>query len=62
MNPVLPPDPRLENVDDELVEIVFQEFQQNIDLVGIHLRDTRNILVGLGKKDDDRVLSKAALL
>ena len=61
MNPELPNDPRLQNIDNELVEIVAQEFKQNIDLVGIHLRDARNILVALKKKDDG-VLAKAALL
>jgi hypothetical protein len=62
MSSNLPPDPRLENVDQELVEVVFQEFRRNIDLVGIHLRDARNMLYGARELTDDRILGKAALL
>src|ERR1039458_8017482 len=56
------PDPRLRNIDNELVEVVFEEFKRNIDLVGIHLRDARNMLSGARQVRDDRVLGKAALL
>jgi hypothetical protein len=62
MSPSLPPDPRLRNVNEELVQIVFEEFQGNIDLVGIHLRDARSILRALKNKESDRVLAKAAIL
>jgi hypothetical protein len=58
----LPPDPRLRNVDNELVEVVFEEFERNIDLVGIHLRDARNMLYGAHEAHDDKLLSKATLL
>jgi hypothetical protein len=58
----LPRDPRLENVDNELVEIVFEEFKSNVDLVGIHLRDARNILYSLKSLKEPAVLSKAAIL
>lgn len=58
----LPPDPRLKNVDNKIVEVVFQEFKQNIDLVGIHLRDARNLLFGVKQTGDDRVLGKATIL
>ncbi len=62
MSADLPTDPRLKNLDQEVVEIVFEEFKRNIDLVGIHLRDARNMLYGAQKVADDRVLGKAALL
>jgi hypothetical protein len=59
-----PVDPRIKNVDNELVKVAFEEFKQNIDLVGIHLRDARNILYALNAEGlkDERVLSKAAIL
>jgi hypothetical protein len=59
-----PVDPRIKNVDDELVEVASQEYTQNIDLVGIHLRDARNILYALNEDGlkDERALSKAAIL
>src|SRR4029077_12957951 len=62
MNPKFPIDPRLKNVDNQLAEIVFQEFKRNIDLVGIHLRDARNMYYGARALKNDRVLGKAALL
>jgi hypothetical protein len=62
MNPSLPTDPRLKNVDNDLVEIVFEEFKRSIDLVAIHLRDARNIWYGLNEIGDSRVLAKAAVL
>lgn len=55
-------DPRLKNIDDEVSGIVFQEFQKNIDLVAIHLRDARNLLYGARRLEGDRVLSRAAVL
>jgi hypothetical protein len=55
-------DPRLKNIDNELTEIVFQEFETNIDLVGIHLRDARNMLYGARELEGDRVIARAALL
>jgi hypothetical protein len=55
-------DPRLKNIDDELVEIVAEEFKENIDLVGIRLRDARNMLASVKELNDDGVLSKAAIL
>jgi len=58
----LPIDPRLAGIDDDLVEIVYQQFESNIDLVGIHLRDARNMLDGAREVEDERVLAKAALL
>jgi hypothetical protein len=57
-----PVDPRLKNVDNELVEAVFQEFKRNVDLVGIHLRDARNMSFGVRETGDDRVLWKAAVI
>src|ERR1019366_7497660 len=57
-----PVDPRLKNVDNELVEAVFQEFKRNVDLVGIHLRDARNMAFGVRETGDDRVLRKAAII
>lgn len=62
MSTDIPTDPRLKNVDQEIVEIVFQEFKRNVDLVGIHLRDARNMLHGVREVADDRVLGKATLL
>jgi hypothetical protein len=62
MNLGLPIDPRLKNIDTELVEVVFQEFKRSIDLVGVHLRDARNMLYGVRSVQNDRVLAKAALL
>jgi hypothetical protein len=55
-------DPRLKNIDNEIVEIVFQEVQRNIDLVAVHLRDARNMWDGARNIKDGRVLAKAALL
>ena len=57
-----PLDPRLKNIDTEIAEIVAAQFQRNIDLVGIHLRDARNLWYGVNELRDSRVLSKAALL
>jgi hypothetical protein len=50
------------NVDNELVEIVFQEYQQNVDLVAIHLRDARNILYSGRDLVDRSALGKAAII
>lgn len=58
----LPIDPRLLDIDNVLVEIVFDEFKKNVDLVGIHLRDARNTLTAVNQFKDDRVLSKATIL
>ena len=52
---------RLHKIDNEIAEIVFHEFQRNIDLVGIHLRDARNMWDG-ARHIEDRVLAKATLL
>src|ERR1700675_1683407 len=62
MNTDVPSNPRLKDIDDEIVEIFFQEFKRNIDLVAIHLRDARNMLHGVRELKDDRALGKAALL
>jgi hypothetical protein len=62
MPPAFEIDPRLKNIDNEITEIVFQEFEKNIDLVGIHLRDARNLLYGARQLEGDRVLSRAAVL
>jgi len=62
MSTDFPTDPRLKNIDQEIVDIFFQEFKRNIDLVAIHLRDARNMLHGARQVEDDRVLGKAALL
>lgn len=62
LNPKLPIDPRLQAVDDRVAEVVFEEFQRNSDLVGIHLRDARNMLSGARQAKDDRLLSKGALI
>ena len=59
----LPPDPRLQNIDDALVELIPRHFEQNVNLVGIHLRDARNMLHGV--KDDgkfDRPFAKAVVI
>lgn len=61
--PSLPPDPRLLNIDNALVEIIADHFKQNVNLVGIHLRDARNMLHGV--KDDgefDRAFAKAVVI
>jgi hypothetical protein len=58
----LTPDPWLKDVDNEIVEIAFEEFKRNIDLVGIHLRDARNLLYGVQETHDDRLLGKAGIL
>lgn len=58
----LPIDPRIRDIDQELAEIVFEEFRRNIDFVGVHLRDARNMLYGARDVADDRVLGKASLL
>jgi hypothetical protein len=57
----LSPDPRLQNINNELVEIVVEQFQSDIDLVFLHLRDARNILAGVANKET-RALAKAAIL
>jgi hypothetical protein len=62
MDNELPNDPRLENVDEEIAEVVFQEFQRNMDLVAIHLRDARNMLYGVREDTGDGALCKATLL
>ena len=62
MNTDIPTDPRLKNIHDKIVDIFFQEFKRNIDLVAVHLRDARNMLHGAREVKDDRVLGKAALL
>jgi hypothetical protein len=62
MTPEFPIDPRLKNLDNELIKIVYQEYQKNIDLVAIHLRDARNMWYGANQVDGDRVLGKGALL
>jgi len=62
MNNEMPKDPRLENLDEEIAEIIFQEFKRNIDLVAIHLRDARNMLYGVQDDNNDRALCKAVLL
>jgi len=62
MPPRIEIDPRLKNIDNELTEIVFEEFQKNVDLVAIHLRDARNLLYGVGQLEGDKVLSRAAIL
>ena len=45
--PILPPDPRLINVDESLLEAIFEHFTPNVNLIGIHLRDARNILMAV---------------
>lgn len=62
MRPEFPIDPRLKNVDETIVETIFQEFKQNIDLVAIHLRDARNLLYGVRSDTEDKALCKATLL
>ncbi len=62
MIPGLPTHPRLANIDEEIGEIVFQEYQRNIDLVAIHLRDARNILYSGRDLVDRSALGKAALI
>ena len=57
-----PVDPRLKDVDQAIVETIFKEFKQNIDLVAIHLRDARNLLYGVRDDTRDRALCKATLL
>jgi hypothetical protein len=41
-SPSLPPDPRLLNLDDDLIAIIFEHFKDNVNLVGIHLRDAQH--------------------
>jgi hypothetical protein len=55
-------DPRLQNVDEELAQVVFDEFKSNVELVTIHLRDARNILDGIREDTKDRALAKAVVL
>ena len=58
-------DPRIKNVDQELVEAVFEEFKRNVELVMIHLRDARNVLDAVrdGQNGrDDRGFAKATVL
>ena len=62
MDNALPRDRRLDNIDEELVQIVFEEFKNNIDLAGVHLRDARNILPSLKPLKELAVLSKATIL
>jgi hypothetical protein len=45
--------------DEKVVEIVFEQFQKNINLIGVHLRDARNLLVGIPTSLP--ALSKAAI-
>jgi hypothetical protein len=61
--PSLPPDPRLLNLDNDLIEIIFEHFKGNVNLVGIHLRDARNMLPAV-KEDHsfDRVYAKAVVI
>lgn len=62
MAPRFEVDPRLKNIDNELVEVVFGEFQENVDLMAIHLRDARNLLYGARESEGDRALGRSALL
>src|SRR2546427_400802 len=61
--PSLPIDPRLQNLDQPLLEIIADHFKPNVNLVGIHLRDARNMLDGV-KEDGhfDRVFAKAVII
>ena len=61
--PSLPTDPRLVNLDNPLIEAIFEHFKPNLNLIGIHLRDARNILAGV--KDGDgfaQMLPKAVVI
>jgi len=62
MAPIFELDPRLKNIDNKISEIVFREYEKNIDLVAIHLRDARNLLYGANELPGDRVFSRAAVL
>jgi len=46
--------------DQKVVEIVFEQFKKNINLIGVHLRDARNLLVGMPTSSP--ILSKAAIV
>src|SRR5438552_9936422 len=56
----LTPDPRLKNLDERCVDIVAEQFKKHINLVGIHLRDARNLLQAV--KENDRVLAKGVIV
>jgi hypothetical protein len=54
--PSLPPDPRLR-------DLIGDHFKANINLLGIHLRDARNMLHAVKKSDGfDRVFAKAVVI
>jgi hypothetical protein len=57
---VLSPDQRLKNLDERCLDIVAEQFKKHINLIGIHLRDARNLLLAV--KEDDRILAKGAIV
>jgi hypothetical protein len=63
MGDTFPIDPRLVDLDSEVMETASSEFERNADLVFLHFRDARNLLYAIreGGKED-RALSKASLL
>jgi hypothetical protein len=50
------------SIDNALVEISYEEHVKNVELAAIHLRDARNILYSIPELNDNRALSKAAIL
>jgi hypothetical protein len=56
--PSLPPDPRLLNLDGELLEAAGELALSNTNLTFLHLRDARELLRNCG---EDRVLAKATI-
>jgi hypothetical protein len=54
------PDRRLKKIDEICLNIVAEQFQKHINLVGVHLRDARNLLLAV--KKDDRILAKGAIV
>lgn len=57
--PALPPDPRLLNLDQELLEAAGHLVFGNADLMFLHLRDARELLRSC---QEDRILSKATIV
>src|SRR5262245_52012518 len=50
------------SIDEDLIKVSYEEHVTNVELAAIHLRDARNILYSIPQLNDNRALSKAAIL
>lgn len=58
----MPPDRRLLNLDQELLQTAGDLTPSNCDLMFLHLRDSRNLLRGCDECREDRRLAKATIV